>query len=125
MKPSIRGWRTWGGHDHLDTPFPNPQIQEQRFGHWDMLLGRAQPFLNDKVLSNVGVYLRFMRTPFPTPPNPEVPSQHPKPRNTGRDRRICHWEWFCPFLDNEVPKDREDLGFREVAAPFSTPQIQE
>lgn len=129
MKPSIRGWRIWGGHDHLDAEFPNPQIQEQRYGHWDTLLGRAQPFLNDKVLSNVGVHLGFMRTPFPTPPNPEGPSQHPKPRNTGRDRRIwgserwlhhsqppksrnkrmddvvCHQDCLSPFLDNGAIRD--------------------
>lgn len=90
--------------------------------YWEGL----SPFLYDKVLNNMGVHLGLMAAPFPTPPNLEVPSQHPKPTNIGRDRRIHYWEWFCPFLDNEVLKDMgKDLGLRMVAAPFSTPEIQE
>lgn len=64
-------------------PFPAPQAQECRQGkggihHQEQL----SPFLNDKMLSNMGEDLGVhegLGAPHTIPQNPEAPSQHPHP----------------------------------------------
>lgn len=42
-----------------------------------------------------------------SPKNPEAPSQHPPPRNMGRDRGIHYWVQFCPFLGQGSLSDKD------------------